>query len=84
MDNMWDVTSGTMVQMLYNSWEHFYEIHVKHAYPKMSPSRNYNRAIEIKFMWHVNYGTHVDFTYGVWMAPMLKYLVAYKIMSYEV
>jgi hypothetical protein len=50
MDNMWDVISGTMVQMLYNSWEYFYEIHVKHVYPKVSPSQNYNRTIEVEFM----------------------------------
>ncbi len=29
MDNMWDVISHTIVQMLCNSWEYFYEIHVK-------------------------------------------------------
>ncbi len=26
---MWDVISGTIVQILYSSWEYFYEIHVK-------------------------------------------------------
>jgi hypothetical protein len=43
-----------------------------------------NGAIEVEFMWCVNYGTQVDCTYGVWMAPLLKYLVAYKIMSYDI
>jgi hypothetical protein len=82
MDNMWDVISGVIVQMLCSSW--VFMSSVWNVYPKVSPSHNYNRAFEVEFMWCVNCGTHVDCTYGVWMAPMLKYLVAYKIMSYEV
>jgi hypothetical protein len=29
MDNMWDVISGTIFQMLCSSWEYFYEIQMK-------------------------------------------------------